>query len=326
MLQFHGGGWRGGSRAGVHSRCWELAGHGFTTVAVEYRRLPEAPWPAALADVHAAMRWAAGHAAELGADPARLVLQGYSAGAHLALLAVTAAQREGQPPVAAVVAAYPPTDFHPTGPEEVGRRPAEAGETLPGWLLFDRATTEDEVRAVSPPPAGRSRASRPRCSCTAPATRSGRTRRRSASTSGCWTSACRPTCTCTPARTTSSTSCPRYRADVSRDVAFFLRRMVTDRAAIETDVAENSMFARLRRAREAEHASAERRTSNMKASIICPNTYTEPGAWGRPFPVPRAAFAAESGQNMLAAPWSRPAPRTRRASTSCPCPSITSPR
>jgi acetyl esterase/lipase len=42
VLQFHGGGWRGGSRAGVHSRCWELAGHGFTTVAVEYRLLPEA--------------------------------------------------------------------------------------------------------------------------------------------------------------------------------------------------------------------------------------------------------------------------------------------
>ena len=38
----------------------------------------------------------------------------------------------------------------------------------------------------------------------------------------------------------------------------------------------------------------------MKASIICPNTYTEPGAWGRPFPVPRSAFAADSGQNMLA--------------------------
>jgi hypothetical protein len=47
---------------------------------------------------------------------------------------------------------------------------------------------------------------------------------------------------------------PSYRADVSRDVAFFLRRTVTDRAAIEADVAENGMFARLRRAREAEPA------------------------------------------------------------------------
>lgn len=254
VLQCHGGGWRGGSRAGVHSRCWELAGHGFTTVAVEYRRLPEAPWPAALTDVHAAMRWAAGHAADLGADPARLVLQGYSAGAHLALLAVTAAQREGQPPVAAVVAAYPPTDFHPTGPEEVGRRPAEAGETLPGWLLFDRATTEDEARAVSPlrladpgfPPTlllhGTSDQIRPHPS-------SVRFHQRLLDLG-------------VPAdlhlyagQDHEFDFVPSFRADVSRDVAFFLRRMVTDRAAIETDAAENGMFARLRRSREAEHAA-----------------------------------------------------------------------
>ena len=38
----------------------------------------------------------------------------------------------------------------------------------------------------------------------------------------------------------------------------------------------------------------------MKASIISPNTYTAPAAWSRPYPVPRAAFDAETGQRMLA--------------------------
>jgi alkanesulfonate monooxygenase SsuD/methylene tetrahydromethanopterin reductase-like flavin-dependent oxidoreductase (luciferase family) len=38
----------------------------------------------------------------------------------------------------------------------------------------------------------------------------------------------------------------------------------------------------------------------MKASIISPNTYTAPAAWGRPAPVPRGAFEAETGQRMLA--------------------------
>jgi alkanesulfonate monooxygenase SsuD/methylene tetrahydromethanopterin reductase-like flavin-dependent oxidoreductase (luciferase family) len=38
----------------------------------------------------------------------------------------------------------------------------------------------------------------------------------------------------------------------------------------------------------------------MKASIISPNTYTAPAAWGRPAPVPRAAFEAQTGQRMLA--------------------------
>jgi len=37
----------------------------------------------------------------------------------------------------------------------------------------------------------------------------------------------------------------------------------------------------------------------MKASIISPNTYSAPAAWGRPAPVPRAAFEAETGQLML---------------------------
>jgi alkanesulfonate monooxygenase SsuD/methylene tetrahydromethanopterin reductase-like flavin-dependent oxidoreductase (luciferase family) len=38
----------------------------------------------------------------------------------------------------------------------------------------------------------------------------------------------------------------------------------------------------------------------MKASIICPNTYTAPAAWAQPFPVPRAAFDAQTGQQTLA--------------------------
>ena len=94
VIQLHGGGWRAGSRAAVHSRCRELAQHGFTCFAVEYRLLPEAPWPAPLEDVRAAVSWVAGHAAEWDADPARLVLQGYSAGAHLG---VWAAGRAGLP-------------------------------------------------------------------------------------------------------------------------------------------------------------------------------------------------------------------------------------
>jgi alkanesulfonate monooxygenase SsuD/methylene tetrahydromethanopterin reductase-like flavin-dependent oxidoreductase (luciferase family) len=38
----------------------------------------------------------------------------------------------------------------------------------------------------------------------------------------------------------------------------------------------------------------------MKASIISPNTYTAPAAWGRPAPVPRSAFEPATGQLMVA--------------------------
>jgi hypothetical protein len=36
---------------------------------------------------------------------------------------------------------------------------------------------------------------------------------------------------------------PAYRSAVAQDIAFFLRRMVTDRESIEADVAANSIFA-----------------------------------------------------------------------------------
>jgi acetyl esterase/lipase len=244
VIQLHGGGWRAGSRAAVHSRCRELAQHGFTCFAVEYRLLPEAPWPAPLEDVRAAVSWVAGHAAEWDADPARLVLQGYSAGAHLALLSATAPERDQHPPVAAVVAAYPATDFHPTGPGDVGIRPKEPGETLPGWLLFDRATTDEDVRAVSParlldpafPPTlivhGTSDRIRPH-----PSSLSLHARLLALGV---------------PAdlrlyagQDHEFDYVPSYRAAVARDIAFFLRRMVTDRDAIAADVAANSLFARV---------------------------------------------------------------------------------
>jgi acetyl esterase/lipase len=242
VLHLHGGGWRAGRRAGVHSRCRELAQHGFTCLAVEYRLLPEAPWPAALADVQAAVAWAAAHAAQWDVDPARLVLQGYSAGAHLALLAVTAAHRDQQPPVAAVVAAYPPTDFHPHGAGEAGVRPAVPGETLPGWLLYDRATSDEEARQVSPlrlldpgfPPTlivhGTNDRIRPHPSSL---------RLHAALLAQGVPADLR----LYAGQDHEFDDIPSFRAAVAQDIAFFLRRMVTDRAAIEADVAANGMFA-----------------------------------------------------------------------------------
>ena len=83
----HGGGWRRGSRANMHPRAEALAAQGILAVAAEYRLTDEAPWPAHVNDVKACLRWLRENAAALDVDPDQISLVGFSAGAHLALMA-----------------------------------------------------------------------------------------------------------------------------------------------------------------------------------------------------------------------------------------------
>ncbi|GAB6902348.1 alpha/beta hydrolase [Kineosporia succinea] len=114
VVFLHGGGWHGGSRSvfvpTLHD--WDpdpferIAAAGFAVASVDYRLSGEAPFPAQLEDVSAALTWLREHAGELGLDPGRVAVWGESAGGHLAaLLGLTA---EG---VGAVVDWYGPSDL-----------------------------------------------------------------------------------------------------------------------------------------------------------------------------------------------------------------------
>ena len=91
VLLLHGGAWRRGSRESVAPSARALAGHGFVALAVQYRLLGQSPWPAQIQDVNSAIRWARRNAANLGVDTDKIVVEGLSAGGHLALLAAGAA-------------------------------------------------------------------------------------------------------------------------------------------------------------------------------------------------------------------------------------------
>ncbi len=87
VLLYHGGGWRVGDRASMTAACTTFARLGYVAIAPEYRLLGEASWPAPLSDVRTAVRAARAKAGTLGISPHHIFLTGYSAGAHLALIA-----------------------------------------------------------------------------------------------------------------------------------------------------------------------------------------------------------------------------------------------
>ncbi|MEV7976796.1 alpha/beta hydrolase [Streptomyces sp. NPDC086519] len=149
VLVLHGGAFRHGDRTAVHARCRALTARGFTTIAVGYRLFDSAAWPAQLDDARAALRWTHEHADELGLDAGRIVLQGHSAGAQLALLvAGTAGHDEPDglggaaplPAPAAVIAYYAPTALSLT--------PGH-GE-LPAQQMLGPDATADDASAASP--------------------------------------------------------------------------------------------------------------------------------------------------------------------------------
>lgn len=83
----HGGGWYKGNKKDMESVAARLADAGIATFNVSYRLAPEHRFPAAVHDIKDAIRWVKGNAASLGVDADRVCLIGYSAGAHLALMA-----------------------------------------------------------------------------------------------------------------------------------------------------------------------------------------------------------------------------------------------
>ena len=98
FLFAHGGGWASGSPEAADGHCGDMAaGADVVIVSVDYRLIPEHPFPAGLDDVSAALTWLAAHADELGVDAARLAIGGESAGANLAAVAAIQARDAGGP-------------------------------------------------------------------------------------------------------------------------------------------------------------------------------------------------------------------------------------
>ena len=100
VVYCHAGGFALGNLDTDHRQCVELSRRGrCTVVSVEYRLAPEHPFPAAVEDASAGLRWVTANAANLKVNPDRLAVAGSSAGAALAACLAQRAADGALPPV-----------------------------------------------------------------------------------------------------------------------------------------------------------------------------------------------------------------------------------
>jgi acetyl esterase len=112
LVFLHGGGFVFGDVETHDAPARRLANRsGRAVLAVDYRRPPEHPFPAAPDDVDTAVRWLVRRAAELGLDRGRIATVGDSAGGNLALVAAMS----NRDVVRACVLVYPFVDASMSG-------------------------------------------------------------------------------------------------------------------------------------------------------------------------------------------------------------------
>jgi acetyl esterase/lipase len=149
VIWVHGGGWRNGSKANCPA-AW-LATKGYAVASLDFRLLPEHPWPAQIEDPIAALRWLRKESGRYGYDSERLAAMGGSSGGHVVALWGTLTLPPGDK-VKAVVDWYGPTDLLTMPPNVLSTQRTRAelakanGALLLGGIVMDQP---EKAKAVS---------------------------------------------------------------------------------------------------------------------------------------------------------------------------------
>jgi acetyl esterase/lipase len=167
VVLIHGGGFYSGRASELDWRAKMLSTKGFAAASLNYRLSGDAPYPAALQDVAAALRYLKANARSWGVDPHRVAVWGESAGGYLAAMTGAAGAPSrfddaalGNPGVSsqvqAVVSWFGPTDFatmddqaRAAGCGAEGQAHHQKDSPESRWLGAPIAAIPDEVKQAS---------------------------------------------------------------------------------------------------------------------------------------------------------------------------------
>lgn len=160
IVLVHGGGFLFGDAAmpALQTITKAALEKGYAVASVDYRKSSESPFPAALADVKAAVRFLRANAAQYGLDTENIAIWGESAGAYLALMTALTPQVEAlnadvtdhlqeSSAVKAFVSFYAPVEFY-TMYEEQGNPQAAADSFESKFLGQDILKDKDATYAT----------------------------------------------------------------------------------------------------------------------------------------------------------------------------------
>jgi acetyl esterase len=118
LVYFHGGGWVIGDLDTHDAVCRTLAnGARCAVFSVEYRKAPEAPFPAAVDDCFSALSFVSANSNSLKINPRQIAVGGDSAGGNLATVMALMAREAGAPAISFQLLIYPGADMrmkHPS--------------------------------------------------------------------------------------------------------------------------------------------------------------------------------------------------------------------
>jgi acetyl esterase len=151
VLYFHGGGFVVGDLETHDPLCRQIAARlGAVVCAVDYRRAPEHPFPAAPDDALAAARWFLARAARFSAEPDRLFVMGDSAGGTLATVTAIALRDHGGARLRGQILIYPIADHVDAGWPSYDAFADGYGLTRDAMRWFLKHYTADPADATDP--------------------------------------------------------------------------------------------------------------------------------------------------------------------------------